>query len=70
MEDLLLSSLNPPNAFGLEFRVGSHGHSPTDEQETMSILSICPVNESIPKTGRDANFGSPEDSTGFAKIRY
>jgi hypothetical protein len=38
MEDLLLSSLNPPNAFGVEFRVGSNGHSATDEQESISIL--------------------------------
>jgi hypothetical protein len=37
MEDQLLSSLNPPNAFGYEFRVGSDGHYPTDEQESTSI---------------------------------
>jgi hypothetical protein len=37
MEDLLFSSLNPPNAFGFEFRVGSDGHNSTDVQESMSI---------------------------------
>ena len=70
MEGLLLSSLNPPNAFGLEFRVGSNGHNPMDQQERMFVLLICPVNEGIPKTGQDAIAHSPEDSAGFAAIHY
>lgn len=40
-----LSSLNPPNAFGLEFRAGSDRHNPMNEQESMPVWLICPVNK-------------------------
>jgi hypothetical protein len=70
MENLRLSSLYPANAFGLEFRVGSGGHNPMDKQESMFVLLICPVNEGIPKTGRNAILCSPEDSPGFRTIHY
>jgi hypothetical protein len=70
VKDMLLSRLNPANAFSFEFRVGNDAHDPIEERENPRSVSICAVVNTITDMDACANIRNPQDSSRFVKIHY